>query len=73
MSGMKGRKPSAIALDELARTDRIDAKAGRMTVQELLDALLPMPPDAIVRTEGCDCDGDVTAVERCGDEVYLRR
>lgn len=27
------------------------------TVSELIEALKSMPPDALVSTEGCDCEG----------------
>lgn len=33
-----------------------------MTVADLIEALRLMPQDAIVVTEGCDCDGDVGVV-----------
>lgn len=33
-----------------------------MKVKELIQALIVMPPDAEVNTEGCDCYGEVEKV-----------
>lgn len=34
-----------------------------MTVAQLMDALKTCPPDAFVRTEGCDCFGNFASIE----------
>ena len=46
-----------------------------MTVRELINALLEMPLDMEVSTEGCDCYGDVAkvAVDDEIDKVMLYR
>jgi hypothetical protein len=47
-----------------------------MTAGELLEALKKLTPEQLklpVSTEGCDCDGDVYAVEDQGTDIYLRR
>ena len=58
-----------------ARDDYYDEK--QLTVSELIAALLKLPPDARVYTEGCDCDGRAGAVELEGTpanpSVYILR
>lgn len=50
-----------------------------MNVNELMDALRQIPGDALVITEGCDCDGRVEEVEFIpknydgAPTVYLKR
>lgn len=44
-----------------------------MTVSELILALQQMPQDAVVVTEGCDCDGKVEQVQVWGTDVHLKR
>jgi len=56
-----------------------------MTVQELIEALIGLPRDAEVKTEGCDCNGDIgfvvsypddrtgTNMRPCNGTVFLAR
>lgn len=44
-----------------------------MTVAELIELLRRMPPDAEVRTEGCDCIGDAASVDLSSDGVMICR
>lgn len=59
------------------------AANGALTVGDLIAVLQKLPADAMVATEGCDCDGDVCDVELREDhdwhtgrlflQAYLRR
>lgn len=53
---------------ELKLTD-----SNTVNVANLIQALLEMPQDAPVRTEGCDCLGDVREIELHIGTVYLNR
>ncbi len=47
----------------------INSSNAPMTVAELQE----MPTDAVVITEGCDCDGKVEQVQCWRGNVYLKR
>lgn len=51
----------------------INSSNAPMTVAELIAALQQMSQDAVVITEGCDCDGKVEQVQVWGGDVYLKR
>ena len=43
----------------------------KMRVEQLREILTALPADAEVILEGCDCEGDLAAVFRHGDETIL--
>jgi hypothetical protein len=44
-----------------------------MTVKELIEDLLLLPPDAPVASDGCDCVGVVTGAEMSGKYAIILR
>lgn len=42
---------------------RVEMKTYFLTVKELIEKLNAMPQDAVVITEGCDCNGQADGVE----------
>lgn len=44
-----------------------------MKIKDLIIELQKYPEDLEVKTEGCDCWGDVSGVSKIGDEVLITR
>lgn len=49
------------------------AQKPQLTVEDLMFHLRDLPGDALVKTEGCDCDGILCGVEMEDGKAYLRR
>lgn len=48
-----------------------NADAETLTVRELVEELMKLPPDAKVYTEGCDCLGNIASVTVESDQTIM--
>jgi hypothetical protein len=67
-------EPQGLSEEEARRRHPTVAFEEDATVAQVIQALMMMPPGAVVLTEGCDCNGAVCCVGLVdGETVYLGR